>query len=75
MICMILLLPALCYGAQNYDSKATFYKTSDGKGTPSKLTCFLNCFQFLVQLIGLLTFEFAIFDQMALVVMESMAEM
>ncbi|KAJ8556468.1 hypothetical protein K7X08_032220 [Anisodus acutangulus] len=35
MICMILLLPALCYCSETYDSKATYYKTSDGKGTPS----------------------------------------
>ncbi|KAK4728426.1 hypothetical protein R3W88_021414 [Solanum pinnatisectum] len=35
MICIILLLPAFSFGTENYYSKATFYKTSDGKGTPT----------------------------------------
>ncbi|XP_059302472.1 expansin-like B1 [Lycium ferocissimum] len=34
VLCMFLLLPTLCY-SNNYVSRATYYSTPDGKGTPS----------------------------------------
>ncbi|MCD7466618.1 hypothetical protein HAX54_003465 [Datura stramonium] len=35
IVCIIFILPALCYSNQTNASKATFYKTLDGKGTPN----------------------------------------
>ncbi|TKY45679.1 Expansin B1 [Spatholobus suberectus] len=37
LVCVILLFPALCYCNEYTKSRATFYSTPDGYGTPSKV--------------------------------------